>query len=383
MTWSVVLKRLALLAFGTCVGLLVAELGLRALGSAKGIDYRLYLEELHNPRRVPPGLFQWRPGRALNPVLRPGAKVVGHCIDYSQQYTVNSLGLRDDEHPYAREPGKTRVLALGDSFTFGEGVAQGARFADLPEQLVPDLEVVVAAAPGWGIDHSLLFYLEDGHKYAADAVVLFINQVDTARHETGTYRDGQLDLRLERDSPVQRHIPKDAPAGLVRKAEAGSVYLARDDAHYARIPLLAVTSKSYLLSYALYQIEIAQMRSKLGAAQLKKKGMGPHEELFDEASAEIRARTLVILRALAAQARARGSELWIVNIDQDYALAYLDELGPEVPYLNLSSSLHEAGKSRDLRFKYDSHYAPWTHGFIGSAVADFFSERLAKRVGSR
>lgn len=39
------------------------------------------------------------------------------------EYRINSLGLRDDEFPLTRPDGEYRVLAIGDSFTFGLGVA--------------------------------------------------------------------------------------------------------------------------------------------------------------------------------------------------------------------------------------------------------------------
>src|SRR5262245_9955658 len=41
---------------------------------------------------------------------------------HSVTVAFNSLGFRDDEFPVEKQPGELRVLALGDSFTHGQGV---------------------------------------------------------------------------------------------------------------------------------------------------------------------------------------------------------------------------------------------------------------------
>ena len=39
------------------------------------------------------------------------------------RYNVNSMGLRDYEYGYDKEDGVFRIVATGDSFTYGTGVA--------------------------------------------------------------------------------------------------------------------------------------------------------------------------------------------------------------------------------------------------------------------
>lgn len=50
------------------------------------------------------------------------------------EYRTNSLGFRDDEFPLARPPDEYRVLALGDSFTFGIGVGLGDSWPQILER---------------------------------------------------------------------------------------------------------------------------------------------------------------------------------------------------------------------------------------------------------
>src|SRR5262245_55257260 len=48
---------------------------------------------------------------------------------FDKPTTVNSRGYRGKEYPYERTPGKTRVLLLGDSITFGLLVGDDETFA--------------------------------------------------------------------------------------------------------------------------------------------------------------------------------------------------------------------------------------------------------------
>src|SRR5262245_20239427 len=65
---------------------------------------------------------------------------------------IDSLGLRGSEIA-EKSAGRTRILTLGDSYTFGSGVADDETFsAVLEKELGPErVEVVNAGVPGYGI----------------------------------------------------------------------------------------------------------------------------------------------------------------------------------------------------------------------------------------
>lgn len=86
--------------------------------------------------------------------------------------THNGRGLRGREHPYARTPGKRRVLVLGDSFAWGFGVGDRQIFGSLMEEKRHDLEVVNMGVSGYGTDQELLSYLDEGIKYRPDLVIV-------------------------------------------------------------------------------------------------------------------------------------------------------------------------------------------------------------------
>lgn len=77
---------------------------------------------------------------------------------------------------YATEPppGRRRVVAVGDSFTHGDGVANEQTWAHRLEQLRGDLEVVNLGVPGYGTDQAFLRWRRDAASLHADFAVLGI-----------------------------------------------------------------------------------------------------------------------------------------------------------------------------------------------------------------
>ena len=74
--------------------------------------------------------------------------------------TTNAIGLRGSEVPGAKPRGVRRILALGDSFTFGDGVQLDETWPRQLEQRLnaagPEYEVVNAGVGGYGTAHELL-----------------------------------------------------------------------------------------------------------------------------------------------------------------------------------------------------------------------------------
>jgi hypothetical protein len=94
----------------------------------------------------------------------------------------NSKGVRGTrEYAYEKPPGTTRIVALGDSFTFGEDVEDGQTYAEQLAQNLPGVEVVNLGVHGYGHDQMLLYLEEEGLRYHPDLVLLgFVGQ-DMAR----------------------------------------------------------------------------------------------------------------------------------------------------------------------------------------------------------
>jgi hypothetical protein len=90
---------------------------------------------------------------------------------------INSVGFRDTEHAKDKPAGTIRILGLGDSFTFGWGVALEQTFLKQLEQSLHQaaarpVETFNVAVPGWGLNHYYIALKEFGLGYRPDLVVV-------------------------------------------------------------------------------------------------------------------------------------------------------------------------------------------------------------------
>lgn len=157
-------SRLALMAFGSALGMVCVELGLRALTSTgPGGSLRIgrtllapiELQTVEEARQViqaddsylvPDPLLGWS--------LRPGGR-----DRKLKLYAANSLGLRSlpREDSPAPAPGVFRVLTVGDSFTHCDQVEYSRSWTHLLEQRLGERsEVLNGGVPGFGNDQALL-----------------------------------------------------------------------------------------------------------------------------------------------------------------------------------------------------------------------------------
>jgi hypothetical protein len=165
------LLNLALAAASVGFTLLAAELALRLLsGPARGGKEQLervrYTE--HDP------VLGWR--------KTPGASVRFERRDFTSELRVNARGLRGPERPYEGADGVPRVLALGDSFVEAfmveDALTPTARLeARLAERGCRG-EAINGGTTGYSTDQEYLFYRDEGRKYGADVVVVFVYHND-------------------------------------------------------------------------------------------------------------------------------------------------------------------------------------------------------------
>ncbi|MFQ5893549.1 MAG: hypothetical protein ACE5H5_04470, partial [Nitrospinota bacterium] len=111
-------KNLAAAALSVALTLLVLEGALR----------------LWYPKEAWPVLrLYYRAAPEIGYELIPGVAGTG---SFGEAIVINSHGLRDVERPWAKPPGVTRILVLGDSFTFGMKVEAAASYPKALEALL-------------------------------------------------------------------------------------------------------------------------------------------------------------------------------------------------------------------------------------------------------
>jgi hypothetical protein len=166
-----------LLALSLLVTAALLEGLLRALGRELLPSPELYVEDLDTGKRMRPG---WQGDEFGAPVK------------------INSKGLRNPEVDYARPPGTYRILALGDSWTFGFRLEEPDSY---PRQLERALEerargrgdprrfqVINAGVIGYSTDQEAAWLRAEGHRYQPDLVLLAYYPVNDTHSKLGKYR---------------------------------------------------------------------------------------------------------------------------------------------------------------------------------------------------
>lgn len=347
------LVKLLLLIISSFIALFFAELSTRFYGKINGIDFRLYMQELKNSNRLPNG------------ILEPNSQVLATTSDFSVIYKTNSKGLRDKEYSYIKPKNKIRILAFGDSYTFGEGVEYGKRFTDIPENHYSNLEIINFGSPGWGIDKELVLFAAEGLKYSPDYVIIFINLLDVNRYSTNILRN---------DVIVLEHVVSQKPVN-----DPSTLFLSKDDALFYRdsSPIL---KKSQFLNYLNYQITLIKLKRNLEKQDKEiwgKIAEGSVENNKNEAI-NIQKRVEMIILKFNEICKENNIKLIIIKIDSYGNLDYIAHLDSNILYYDLTDGLKQESKRYKLNFKYDGHYNKKTHNYIGRKVIEILQEIMVK-----
>jgi lysophospholipase L1-like esterase len=211
---------LILLAGSVGIGLLLAELGLR--------HFRPQIFPVH-----PPGMYGHHTpyGASLTPnftgrLQRP---------EFDVQFTVNSHGFRGPElRP--RQANTIRIVALGDSQTFGFGVEDGEVFTALLENLLrdrfprTDFQVINTGSPSFGTYGQLELLRTRWAELEPDLVLLQFLPVNDFQDNRAAAR--QLQPRVRDDMLTAAAA---AGADPVPPAWLRAVYWTRSRLHTARL----------------------------------------------------------------------------------------------------------------------------------------------------
>lgn len=156
-----------------------------------GAELALRIAGKFEPRKYPPENYR--------PELFTSAGKYGYALWPSRELTYsyppadprllsvtsNATGFRN-ERGFSSRDDRVRILVVGDSYTFGEGVEESERFSNLLEEFEPDWRVDNMGMPGYGPD-LMLFALEEHLPEARPDVVLFSLSYDDFRRVRPRY----------------------------------------------------------------------------------------------------------------------------------------------------------------------------------------------------
>lgn len=144
-------------------------------------------------------LEMWRYARAIkrqsaNPAIGHEHTPNTRAHLMGSDVVISSQGLRDREFAPVPPPGRTRILMLGDSLTFGWGVPGERTFSKRLEDKLRaagrDVEVINTGVGNYNTEMQVAYFFERGAKFQPHHVVLnyFINDAEP----TPTYRTSLL-----------------------------------------------------------------------------------------------------------------------------------------------------------------------------------------------
>lgn len=303
--------------------------------------------------------------------LRPGFDGRYSNAEFSISIHVSSLGLRGPEIPVRKPAGEYRVLALGDSFTFGQGVEYDQAWPALVERRLGAPVRVVNA--GWAAGSPLGYerYLGSrGFQLEPDLVIVavFVGN-DVVEDMAERYAGPEAVDRIEYESRYVTNL-------RVRVGPVGAIRQLFDDLlpNVYELSTLAIVKAQYLF--------------------------GSHRGLFDYVLADASdpelaagwADTFATLARLDGAVASRGGRLGIVvipfydqvaptafgpgltrELPQRRIMSFCGERG--IPCLDLLPVLERSGDPASLYFIKDGHWTPRGHQAAAAAIDGWLREQ--------
>ena len=257
------LNRKILLAWASViVAFLIAELGVRVLDIGPktlaprrfeprggvpftSIDTMNILLPVYQPRAVFSSIYD--PAGDANGDLGPDGRVV---------YRINSLGLRGDAVVVKKPPNVFRVVCLGDSITFGEGVHEEQTYPELLQRILAKelptmtVEVINAGVQAYGLRECVALFLARCRALEPDVVTLglFLNDAmdfpETIRLNDEYTRGAKLSA-LSRFSRVIEIIERNRRSAALQDEYFTEIRRSFDSAKWKKeSPLLSVMAET-------------------------------------------------------------------------------------------------------------------------------------------
>jgi lysophospholipase L1-like esterase len=296
----------------------------------------------------------------------PGAVWRFRHPEYSVEYAINEDGFREPTSPAAHPASRgRRVLLLGDSFTFGQGVSYEMTWGAIAEGLLQQrgvpLHLINAGVQGMDTRSELLLLRELAPRYRPEAVVVgfLINDL---------YTNVPLDTASKpaTGSAEWSHVRDEV---FVRAGAAQTFHLLQlarrivtsSDAIYARLYLAAPGRGEFL---------------RLPLSARPRRQLAVTEQLLKQLAAECRALNvpLVVLsipqQFQVLQQLTQGERAG--DIDVAFYDRYFAELGRRVGFTWVPTldSLVEAEASARLYYRLDGHLSADGHAVVGKVLAD-------------
>ncbi len=344
------MKKVLLFAGKIClsilIGLVFFELAIRT-----GIAFfPQIMPPLHYGGAHPRGMITQ--DKEIGYTLTPGfqGKETNDFREYRIDVKISSQGFRDREHNTITE--KFRILGLGDSFTFGEGVElKDTYLARLEEKLSGKADIIKAGVPGYNTAQEILLLKRLIPLYKPDLVILALIPQEFARLKTAyTYCQGYI---VEAQKAAQLHLV------------CGRLYGSR-----SKNPLIARID--VLIKHYYYTPQFLQSRFKDFRRRLKKQSCPPAAAQTPQ---EKFAKTLELLKEYRDTCIAGGAKpvlLILPGETEDVRFLKNSAGNLKIPALSLLPHFEKLkNEGIAFHFRHDQHWNAAGHATCADALFDF------------
>ena len=323
--------------------------------------------------------------------LRPGYRGRLATDEFDTTVRINARGYRGEEFSSQRTDG-FRILAIGDSFTFGWGVEDTETYASQLKQLLsvrdpsPAIDVINAGfAAGYSPDTYYLYLKREGLAVNPDLVIV------------GVYVGNDLDSPAAFENEWLEQDADGLPLRILNRNShvVGNMLLPRDVPLRYRVPLLHRLHLFQGVADLWWMVRAAQRSSLLGAATLHAASSANDESVpyiyrttYAERTNTVMRRVESLFRGMkSVAAEAQVPLLFMIIPEQvQMSTAAFSGLPAEIdkpqrllreffdrehlPYIDLLPSLREAAAGGALYFPRDGHWNAAGHAAGARQLVD-------------
>ncbi len=290
----------------------------------------------------------------------PGANGSLKIPDSTTNVNINSKGLRDIEHDYAKGPEK-RIEFYGDSFTWGFGVEMQDSYVNIVRQVLEkekplEFEVINMAVTGYGTDQQYLTLKKEGLRYGPDIVVFsYHNDVKDVGLKTAySYPKPFFQLSNGTLELTNVPVPKRNVSWSERPSEDKSLLRSIDD--------LASVSRVY----AFFKNGIRSLIGKQDGKNFDYQTLSVVEKLILESNKLAKENNATFVLVLIPDKEQVYGNVNTIEIDRLTGFAAKNS----IKVINLLPELKELGKSnKRLYFNIDRHFSIEGNKIVGGIIA--------------
>lgn len=311
--------------------------------------------------------------------FKPRARGTVLTSDFETAYIINSNGIRDKEYYPRNISNRFKIVALGESNVFGQGIDYGKRFTERIEQKLNNAEIINMAIWGFGIDQSFLQLKKDGFRYKPDLVILFI--IEDSLNRCGDFLSAiEYKPRFILSSDKTKLILQDTD---FLKSRFGDRFVSKSNNSSEQAnKRFSFIKKSKLLTLINYYKKRKMINEKLEERDriywknVLDEFYKRRRILQDYSKEDLRKIIFILLKEYKKLCDAHKINFLAVNIDAckiPYLTDFCYDLG--IPYLDLYDILIRASNHNPLRFDIDPHYNEFAHRIIGEQVSMYIKDR--------